>query len=239
MDSKILIIIPAYNEEESILKTCNEIIEYNKNNKSHYDFIVIDDCSKDKTLQICKENNLPTISLIHNLGIGGAVQTGYKYAYTHGYDIAIQYDGDGQHDVAYVKNIIQPILEKKADFVVGSRFVTKGASEFQSSAARRVGIKMISTIIKILTNKRIYDVTSGFRAANKKIIKIFANDYPVEYPEPITNMELLKVGYSVSEVPVAMRERDGGVSSIRSWKNAYYMINVILSLLVFGLRGEK
>ena len=232
MDSKILIIIPAYNEEESILKTCNEIIEYNKNNKSHYDFIVIDDCSKDKTLQICKENNLPTISLIHNLGIGGAVQTGYKYAYTHGYDIAIQYDGDGQHDVAYVKNIIQPILEKKADFVVGSRFVTKGASEFQSSAARRVGIKMISTIIKILTNKRIYDVTSGFRAANKKIIKIFANDYPVEYPEPITNMELLKVGYSVSEVPVAMRERDGGVSSIRSWKNAYYMINVILSLLV-------
>lgn len=239
MDSKILIIIPAYNEEESILKTCNEIIEYNKNNKSHYDFIVIDDCSKDKTLQICKENNLPTISLIHNLGIGGAVQTGYKYAYTHGYDIAIQYDGDGQHNVAYVKNIIQPILEKKADFVVGSRFVTKGASEFQSSAARRVGIKMISTIIKILTNKRIYDVTSGFRAANKKIIKIFANDYPVEYPEPITNMELLKVGYSVSEVPVAMRERDGGVSSIRSWKNAYYMINVILSLLVFGLRGEK
>ena len=239
MDSKILIIIPAYNEEESILKTCNEIIEYNKNNKSHYDFIVIDDCSKDKTLQICKENNLPTISLIHNLGIGGAVQTGYKYAYTHGYDIAIQYDGDGQHDVAYVKNIIQPILEKKTDFVVGSRFVTKDASEFQSSAARRVGIKMISAIIKILTNKRIYDVTSGFRAANKKIIKIFANDYPVEYPEPITNMELLKVGYSVSEVPVAMRERDGGVSSIRSWKNAYYMINVILSLLVFGLRGEK
>lgn len=239
MDSKILIIIPAYNEEESILKTCNEIIKYNKNNKSHYDFIVINDCSKDKTLQICKENNLPTISLIHNLGIGGAVQTGYKYAYAHGYDIAIQYDGDGQHDVAYVKNIIQPILEKKADFVVGSRFVTKGASEFQSSAARRVGIKMISTIIKILTNKRIYDVTSGFRAANKKIIKMFANDYPVEYPEPITNMELLKAGYSVSEVPVAMRERDGGVSSIRSWKNAYYMINVILSLLVFGLRGEK
>lgn len=110
------------------------------------------------------------------------MQTGYKYAYAHGYDIAIQYDGDGQHDVAYVKNIIQPILEKKADFVVGSRFVTKGASEFQSSAARRVGIKMISTIIKILTNKRIYDVTSGFRAANKKIIKMFGKCYPVEYP---------------------------------------------------------
>lgn len=239
MEYKILIIIPAYNEEESILKTYTEIINYNKTNKTNYDVIVINDCSVDSTLKICDENNIPTISLIHNLGIGGAVQTGYKYAYENEYDIAIQYDGDGQHDINYVSNIIEPITNNFADFVIGSRFVTEDASEFKSSAARRAGIKLISNVIKLLTGCRLYDVTSGFRAANRKVIKLFAYDYPVEYPEPITNMELLKQHYRVKEVPVSMRERDGGVSSIRSWKNIYYMINVILSLLVFGIRREK
>lgn len=236
MSSKILIIIPAYNEEESILKTCTEIMDYNKEHNTNYDFIVINDCSTDNTLKICKDNDLSVISLIHNLGIGGAVQTGYKFAYDNNYDIAIQYDGDGQHDVRYIKNIIKPIMNNEADFVIGSRFVTKDASEFKSSVARRMGIKLISGVIKLLTGYRLYDVTSGFRAANKNVIKLFSESYPVEYPEPITNMELLKHNYKVSEVPVAMRERDGGVSSIRSWKNVYYMINVILSLLVFGMR---
>ena len=236
---KTLVIIPAYNEEESILNTYKEIIDYNKKYNTHYDVIVINDCSTDKTLEICKTNNIPTISLIHNLGIGGAVQTGYKYALMNDYDIAIQYDGDGQHDVKYIKNIIEPIINDNADFVIGSRFVTKDASEFKSSAARRLGIKLISNIIHFLTKKRIYDVTSGFRAANKKVIQLFANDYPVEYPEPITNMELLKNNLNVFEVPVAMRERDGGVSSIHSWKNAYYMVNVILAILVFGLRRKR
>ncbi len=236
---KTLVIIPAYNEEESILNTYKEIIDYNKKYNTHYDVIVINDCSTDKTLEICKTNNIPTISLIHNLGIGGAVQTGYKYALMNDYDIAIQYDGDGQHDVKYIKNIIEPIINDNADFVIGSRFVTKDASEFKSSAARRLGIKLISNIIHLLTKKRIYDVTSGFRAANKKVIQLFANEYPVEYPEPITNMELLKNNLNVFEVPVAMRERDGGVSSIHSWKNAYYMVNVILAILVFGLRRKR
>ena len=191
------------------------------------------------TLKICKGNDIPVISLVHNLGIGGAVQTGYKYAYEYNYDIAIQYDGDGQHNIEYAKNIIDPIINEKSDFVIGSRFVTENASEFKSSAARRIGIKIISSTIHLITKKRIYDVTSGFRAANKKIIKMFAQDYPVEYPEPLTNMDLILKGYNVKEVPVAMREREGGVSSIRAWKNAYYMINVILSLLVFGLRGKR
>lgn len=236
---KTLVIIPAYNEEESILNTYKEIIDYNKKYNTHYDVIVINDCSTDKTLEICKTNNIPTISLIHNLGIGGAVQTGYKYALMNDYDIAIQYDGDGQHDVKYIKNIIEPIINDNADFVIGSRFVTKDASEFKSSAARRLGIKLISNIIHLLTKKRIYDVTSGFRAANKKVIQLFANEYPVEYPEPITNMELLKNNLNVFEVPVAMRERDGGVSSIHSWKMPYYMVNVILAILVFGLRRKR
>ena len=239
MNEKILIIIPAYNEEASILKTCKEIYEYNSKYKTNYDILVINDCSSDSTLKICKGNDIPVISLVHNLGIGGAVQTGYKYAYEYNYDIAIQYDGDGQHNIEYAKNIIDPIINEKSDFVIGSRFVTENASEFKSSAARRIGIKIISSTIHLITKKRIYDVTSGFRAANKKIIKMFAQDYPVEYPEPLTNMDLILKGYNVKEVPVAMREREGGVSSIRAWKNAYYMINVILSLLVFGLRGKR
>lgn len=239
MKEKTLIIIPAFNEEESIVNTYQEIIDYNQVHNTSYDVIVINDCSTDKTLECCLEHNIPHISLVHNLGIGGAVQSGYKYALLKDYDIAIQYDGDGQHDVAYVQRLIEPIIKNEADFVIGSRFITKDASEFKSSAARRVGIKIISWAIKLVTHKRLYDVTSGFRAANKKIIKEFAMAYPTDYPEPVTNTELLKNGYRVEEVPVAMRERDGGVSSIRSWKTAYYMINVILAVFVEGIRRDK
>lgn len=236
---KILIIIPAYNEEECILKTYSDIMLYNKENGTNYDVIVINDCSTDKTKEICEDNDIPHISLIHNLGIGGAVQTGYKYAYKNNYDIALQYDGDGQHDISYVKNIIEPIQNGSADFVIGSRFIKKESSDFQSSAARRAGIKILSFFIKLVSRKKVYDVTSGFRAANRKIIKDFSNYYPIDYPEPITNAELLKKGYKVEEVPVSMNERLGGVSSIRAWKNIYYMINVILSILVVGMRRYK
>lgn len=236
---KILIIIPAFNEEECILKTYSDIIEYNKKHNTNYDVIVINDCSTDSTLDICLKNNIPVIPLVHNLGIGGAVQTGYKYALSHGYDIALQYDGDGQHDIRYVKDIVQPIIDKKASFVIGSRFIKKESSDFQSSAARRAGIKIISAVIKFVTGEKLYDVTSGFRAAGRDVIEDFAKSYPIDYPEPITNTELLKKGYSVAEVPVSMNERIGGVSSIRAWKNAYYMINVILSILVVGLRRYK
>ena len=128
---KILLIIPAYNEEENILKTCKQIIEYNKKNKTKYDYIVINDGSKDNTEMILKSNNLNYISLINNLGIGGAVQTGYKYAYKNNYDIAIQFDGDGQHDVSYVEKLIDPIINGKANMTIGSRFIDKNSSEFK------------------------------------------------------------------------------------------------------------
>lgn len=229
---KILIIIPAYNEEENILKTYETIISHNKKYKTHYDVIVINDGSTDNTLEICKNNNIPIVPLVHNLGIGGAVQTGYKYALENDYDIAVQFDGDGQHDVSYIDNIISPIIEEKCDFVIGSRFVAKTENNFHSTLMRRVGIKLISYFIKIKTKKRIYDTTSGFRAASKKIIKIFADDYPLEYPEPITNTTVLKKGFRVLEVPVLMHERENGVSSIGSWKSVYYMINVIFNILM-------
>lgn len=239
MAKRILLIIPAYNEEECLLNTYNKIIKYNRENNTKYDVIVINDCSTDGTLKICKENNIPVISLVHNLGIGGAVQTGYKYALENDYDIALQYDGDGQHDVNYVSNIIKPIIEGDADFVIGSRFVEDNVSEFKSSFARRIGIKLISFTIKVVTGKTLKDVTSGFRAANKLVIADFAKSYPIDYPEPITNTELLKKNYRIKEVGVSMNEREGGKSSIHSWKNVYYMINVVLSVLVVGIRRFK
>ena len=238
-DSKILLIIPAYNEEENILKTVNTIKDYNKKNNTNYDILVINDGSIDNTSKICHDNNITTIDLIHNLGIGGAVQTGYKYAYDNNYDIAVQFDGDGQHDVSYVENIINPIINDNVDFVIGSRFLKKEKDNFQSTFARRIGINMISFFMKIVSHKKIYDTTSGFRACNKKIIENFANDYPLEYPEPISTVELIKKGYEVSEISVKMNDRKGGTSSIRSWKNIYYMINVILSILVVGTRRYK
>ena len=142
--NKILLIIPAYNEEENILKTYKTIINYNKQNKTNYDVVVINDGSTDNTENILFKNNINHIKLIHNLGIGGAVQTGYKYALENDYDIAIQYDGDGQHDVRYVENIIKPILENEADFVIGSRFIEKDKDNFQSTFARRVFIFILN-----------------------------------------------------------------------------------------------
>lgn len=235
---KILLIIPAYNEEENILNTYNMIINYNKKNKENYDVIVINDGSKDNTKKILEENNIPHISLIENLGIGGAVQTGYKYAYENNYDIAVQFDGDGQHDVSYVKNIIKPIINKECDMVIGSRYIDKTTSSFKSTKSRRIGIKLISFFIKLKTKKKIYDTTSGFRACGRNVIERFSKSYPMEYPEPITTTELLKSGYKIGEVAVSMNERTAGKSSIGSWKNAYYMFNVIISIVLMGGKNE-
>ena len=237
LKQKILLIIPAYNEEACILDTVKKIDKYNKNNKTKYDYIVINDGSKDNTEDILVNNNINHIKLVQNLGIGGAVQTGYKYAYLNDYDIAVQYDGDGQHDVSYVEKLIQPIIDGKANMTVGSRFIDSKSSSFKSSAARRLGIKIISWCIKHKTNVRVYDTTSGFRAADKNVIAMFVDNYPVEYPEPISTVNVLLNKYKVKEIPVSMNERTTGKSSINSWKNAYYMINVILSILIMK-RGK-
>ncbi len=235
---RILLIIPAYNEEENILKTYNTIMDYNKKNNTNYDVIVINDGSKDNTSKICHKNRIPVIDLIHNLGIGGAVQTGYKYAYYNNYDIAVQYDGDGQHDVRYVDSITKPIIDEKADMVIGSRFISKNDT-FKSTFARRIGIRIISHFMKFATGKKIYDTTSGFRACSKELIYDFSISYPSEYPEPVTTAEVLKKKYNVLEIPVEMNERENGVSSIRKWKNIYYMLNVCLALTVIKIRRYK
>lgn len=236
---KVLLIVPSYNEEKNVLNNYNRILEYNKRSKIKYDAIIINDGSKDRTEAICIENGIPHITLIHNLGIGGAVQTGYKYALKNDYDIAVQFDGDGQHDVGYVKDIIEPIIKGEANMVIGSRFVDKTSSEFKSSRARRIGINIISFFIKLVTGRKIYDTTSGFRAVDKELICMFALDYPVEYPEPVSTTKVLKNRYKVDEVAVSMNERENGVSSIKAWKNIYYMINVVLSVLIVGIGGSR
>ena len=169
--------------------------------------------------------NLPA-----NLGIGGAVQTGYKYAFFNGYDTAVQLDADGQHDPAFLKSMLNKMIETDADMVIGSRFIEKQG--FQSSFARRMGIRYFSGLIKFLTGKRITDPTSGLRLANRKVIEIFAKDYPVDYPEPESTAHILKKGMKVHEIPVIMRERQGGKSSINMKRSVYYMIKVSIAILL-------
>ena len=228
---RILIIIPAYNEEENILNTINNIKSYKKYS---LDYIVINDGSTDKTKDVLENNNINYVDLPFNLGIGAAVQTGYKYAYYNNYDIAVQFDGDGQHDINYIEKLINPIINKEADMVIGSRFIDD-TSDFKSTKARQLGISIISFLIKILSRKKIKDVTSGFRAVNKKIIQIFATNYPYDFPEPITNYALVKNGFAFKEVGVRMHERVGGKSSIRFFRSIYYMFNVCLSILLLDL----
>lgn len=232
---KTLLIIPAYNEEENILNTCRKIEEFNEK----IDYVVINDGSKDNTLKILQENNLKHINLINNLGIGGAVQTGYKYAYENNYDIAIQFDGDGQHDVNYVEKICEPLVNGQADMCIGTRYLDKTTSEFQSTFMRRLGSNIISFFIKICCHKKITDPTSGFRAVNKKVIEEFAKEYPKEYPEPESTVSLLVNGYKIKEIPVSMNERIGGTSSIRLWKTVDYMVKVVLAIIIDSISFRK
>ncbi len=238
MKKRVILVIPAYNEEKNILSTYQTIVEFNKKNNTNYDVIVINDGSSDKTEEVLVNNNIPHIKLISNLGIGGAVQTGYKFAYKNEYDIAIQFDGDGQHDVNFISKMIEPILKEEADMVIGSRFINNNKNGFKSSTARRIGIKMISFFIKLKTRNKIYDTTSGCRAINKRLIKRFSVNYPLEYPEPISTTEILLSGYRIKEIPVEMKERVAGKSSIHAWKNVYYMVNVLLNI-IFAKKGGK
>lgn len=224
---KVLVIIPAYNEQDNILKTYRSI-----SRMADVDVLVINDGSKDQTEQILIENNIPHISLVENLGIGGAVQTGYKYAATEGYDVAVQFDGDGQHRAEDLAKVIEPVVSERADMVVGSRFCHHEREGFKSTLLRRTGIKAISSAIKIKTGKRIYDTTSGFRAVNRKLIELFSDDYSAEYPEPISIVAAIFSGCSIKEVPVKMLARGGGKSSITIHKSVYYMINVVLQIMI-------
>lgn len=224
---KTLVIIPAYNEEENILNAVRDVRE----RAPFADVLVVNDGSTDGTAFILQENSIPHVNLFENLGIGGAVQTGYKYAHEHGYDIAIQFDGDGQHDARYITDLMRPIREGRADLVVGSRF-KRDTGGFKSSAMRRLGISILSSVLKVASTNKIEDVTSGFRAASKRAIKLFASYYPDDYPEPEALALVARKRLKVTEVPVMMKERVGGISSINKMDSVYYMIKVTLAILV-------
>lgn len=235
---KVLIIIPAFNEEASILKTAKSIESFNENVLFDLDYIVINDGSTDNTKQVLIKNQIPAIHLIKNLGIGGAVQTGYLYAYYNDYDIAVQFDGDGQHDIKSLEVLVAPIIEGQADFTIGSRFVEGSPSLFKTSFSRRMGISLISFFIKLKTGQKILDVTSGYRAANKETIEFFSQHYPKKYPEPETNTIVIKQGKKVKEVGVNMFERLEGSSSITPIKSVRYMIEVLTSIILLSDRGN-
>lgn len=224
---KTLVIIPAYNEQGNILNTISDI----RQNAGDIDYIVINDCSTDNTVDILRENGEPYLNLPVNLGIGGGVQSGYRYAKENGYDIAIQFDGDGQHVAEYLKDLIAPIERGEADATIGSRFIKKEG--FQSSALRRLGINFLSSLIHILCGVKVLDVTSGMRAVNRDMITYFADNYPQDYPEPEAILASGLRGARVMEVPVQMRERQSGVSSINFTRSIYYMIKVSLALLLY------
>ncbi len=228
-----LIIIPAYNEAENLPAVLDDLRRFCPEAVP----LIINDCSTDDTPAILLNLGVDYLSLPVNLGIGGGVQAGYRYALTNGFDAAVQFDGDGQHMAEYVRSLLEPLENGQADFVIGSRFLEKVG--YQSSAMRRFGIRFLSRLIYRLCGLRVLDVTSGMRAANRKMIAYFAEHYAQDYPEPEAILSAGLRGARITEVPVKMRERQGGKSSIDPLRSAYYMVKVTLALLVNGVFGGK
>jgi glycosyltransferase involved in cell wall biosynthesis len=231
---KILVIVPAFNESGNISRTIVDI-------KGHHlpvDIVVIDDGSLDSTAQEAAGAGVKVVSLPLNLGIGGAVQTGFQFALQHGYDIAVQMDGDGQHDASFLTKMLSPLVENKADMVIGSRFIDDNDG-FKSSFARRVGIRFFVRLINMLTGLSITDPTSGFRAHNKKMITVFARSYPQDFPEPEAIVVAKRLGARIMEQSVTMRKREDGQSSIRQLKSAYYMVKVTFAICLHMMRAPE
>jgi glycosyltransferase involved in cell wall biosynthesis len=228
--AKVLVIVPAFNEQANLPLLVSKL----RRVEPKLDILIINDRSLDETALICNELDVNTIHLPCNLGIGGAVQTGYKYAQLHGYEYAVQVDGDGQHDPAYIGAILQPLMDNEADLVIGSRYITKEG--FQSSSIRRIGIQYFSMLIELLIRQKITDPTSGFRASNAKVIDLFARFYPADYPEPESIVFIRRNKLIIQEVPVIMHQRLGGMTSIKSFRTIYYMIKVSLAIFIDRLR---
>jgi glycosyltransferase involved in cell wall biosynthesis len=223
---KRLAIVPAFNEEVSVGRVIDEIRAFD----SGFEIAVVDDGSTDRTAGVAADRGVHVIRLPFNLGIGGAMQTGYRYAFERGYDVAVQVDGDGQHDPAQLARILEPVLAGDADLVVGSRFA--GGGEYRSTFGRRIGIRIFAGVVSTIVRQRVTDTTSGFRAVNRKGIALFAADYPHDYPEVEATVMCVKHKLRLMEVPVEMRERSGGRSSITGVRSVYYMTKVLLAIFV-------
>jgi len=226
--TRILVILPCFNEEQSIGGILKELQDVNVNG-CEIIALPVNDGSTDNTISEIKKHSSTYLDLPKNLGIGGAVQSGLKYAHENNFDLAVQMDGDGQHPPLEMVKIITPILNNDTDMCIGSRFIDKEG--FQSSFLRRAGIKFLSGLIKLKCGQRVLDCTSGYRAFNKKAVEECVKYYPKKYPEPESALYLIKKGIRVKEVPVLMDARVTGTSSISGLRGIYYMLKVSLAVL--------
>ncbi|MEG2083272.1 MAG: glycosyltransferase family 2 protein [Oscillospiraceae bacterium] len=232
---RVLVIIPAYNESECI---CG-VVESLRECCPEYDLVVINDCSTDDTRKVLDNCGARRVDLPSNLGIGGAVQTGYRYALECGYDISVQFDGDGQHMAEFLPAIVDPVARGECDMCVGSRFLEKKG--FQTSGLRRFGINFLRVLLRVVCGVKVTDVTSGFRACSRELTEFFSLNYAQDYPEPEAIMEEVTAGFTVQEAPVEMRERTTGKSSISPLKSVYFMIKVSIAIVIgrFTLGGKR
>jgi glycosyltransferase involved in cell wall biosynthesis len=225
-------IVPAFNEQESVTRVIDELRAFDP----ELEIVVVDDGSTDRTTEVARNRGAHVVRLPFNLGIGGAVQTGFRYAWEHGFDVAVRVDGDGQHDPRELGAVLEPVLAGEVDVAVGSRFI--GAEGYRSSRSRRIGIRLLAWCVSALTRQRITDPTSGFQAANRLGIRLFAADYPHDYPEAEATVMVFKHRLRLKEVPVAMRARETGRSSITALHSVYYMVKVLLAIFVALFRRK-
>jgi glycosyltransferase involved in cell wall biosynthesis len=223
-----LAIVPALNEEASIGRVIDELRAFDPG----LDVVVVDDGSLDGTARAAAAKGARVLKLPFNLGIGGAVQTGFRFAFENDYDLAVRVDGDGQHDAAQLARVLDPVLRGEADIVVGSRFAGEAAAGYRSSRSRRVGIRLLAWVVSRIVGQRVTDTTSGFQALNREGIALFARDYPHDYPEVEATVMVFRHRLRLLEVPVQMRERGGGRSSITALRSIYYMVKVLLAIFV-------
>ena len=229
---KVLVIIPAYNEENSIGDVVREV----RSSEPQFDILVVNDASTDRTASIARSMGVAVASLPFNLGIGGAVQTGFKYAKQHGYDIAVQVDADGQHDATFLGRLIAPIVKGETDISVGSRFLHNGNSK--PPFVRNLGIHFFSWLTSRIASQRITDCSSGFRGLGRKSFEYFADSYPTDFPDAEAIIAAHRAGLRVSEVPVKFRTRNSGTSSLRTWRLLYYPIKEVFSIVMMETRKK-
>ncbi len=230
---RVAAIVPAYNEARNLPRLAEAL----RAHAERCDVLVVDDGSADDTARVAAGLGWSVLRLPMNIGIGGAVQAGYLWAWERGYDVAVQVDGDGQHDPAYLSTLLQPIGDDAADLVIGSRFLADGG--FRSTAVRRAGIAYLSWFLRLRCGARVTDPTSGFRAANREAIELFARFYPSDYPEPEAVALARRAGLRIREVPVRMHERAHGRSSIGLWQTVYYLVKVSLALVLLPPRTAR
>jgi len=229
---RVLVILPAFNEEEAL----PDVLHRLQTRHPGFDIVVVDDASTDRTREIVSAMNIPVISLPINTGIGGAEQTGFLYAWDHHYDIAIKMDSDGQHDPNDLSRLLAPILEQTADTVIGSRFLSKKG--FQTTFYRRIGSRLFRFLNRLFIGQTLTDPTSGFRAYNRQAFGLLKDNYPTDYPEPEMYLFMKNNSLRILEVPVIMKERQGGSSSIFGWKPFYFVLKGIAALIIEYSRGH-